>query len=47
MVPLPTLSLSKANMTHIRKSRLGSGLSLQVKVLETVEIVPSSLGGGR
>jgi len=30
----------------IRESRLDSGLGFQVKVLETCQVVPSSLGSG-
>ena len=33
------------NMAHTRQSRPDSGLGLQVNVLHTVEVVPSSLGG--
>ena len=33
------------NMAHTRQSRPDSGLGLQVKVLHTVQVVPSSLGG--
>ena len=41
-----TTPLSRqANMAHARQSRPDSGLGLQVKVLQTVEVVPSSLGG--
>ena len=39
MVPL-----SRANMTHIRQSRPGSGHGFQVNVLKTFKVVPSSLG---
>ena len=36
----------RANMAHIRQSRPDSGLGVQVKVLETFQIVPSSLRSG-
>ena len=34
------------NMEHIRQSRPDSGPGFQVNVLETYEVVPSSLGSG-
>jgi len=36
----------RANMAHIRQSRPDSVLDIQVKVLKTFEVVPSSLGSG-
>jgi hypothetical protein len=33
-----------ANLAHIRQSRPDSGLGFQVKVLQTFQVVPSSLG---
>jgi len=37
---------SRANSAHIRQSRPESGLGFQVSVVETFQVVPSSLGGG-
>ena len=37
----------RANKTHIRQSRPNSGLSSQVKDLQTLQVLPSSLGDGR
>ena len=34
-------------MAHIRQSRPDYGLCFQAKVLETFQVVPSSLGSGR
>ena len=36
----------RANMAHIRQSRSDSGLGVQMKVLRTLSVVPSSLGNG-
>ena len=33
-------------MAHIRQLRLDCGLGVQVKVLETIEVVPTWLGSG-
>ena len=33
-------------MAHIRQSRLDPGLDFRVKVLHTIQVVPSSLGSG-
>jgi len=37
----------RANMAHIRQARPNSGLGFEVKVLETVQVVPSSPRSGR
>ena len=37
---------SRANVAPIRQSRPDSGLGFQVRVLETISVVPSSLGNG-
>ena len=36
----------RANMAHRRQSRPDPGLGFQVQVLETFQVVPSSLGSG-
>ena len=36
----------QANVAHIRQPRPDSGLGVQVKVLQTLQVVPSSLGSG-
>ena len=37
----------RANMAHIRQSRPGSGLGIQIKVHKAFNVVPFSLGSGR
>ena len=39
-----TVNRVRANMAHVRQSRPGPGLGFQVKVLNTLAGVPSSLG---
>jgi len=39
--------ISRANMAHIRQSRPDSGLGVQVKAIETFQVVPSSFESGR
>jgi len=34
----------RANMAHVRQSRPYCGLGFQVKALDTLQVVPSSLG---
>jgi len=40
------LDCCRANMAHVRQSGLGSGLGFQIKVLDTVSFVASTLGSG-
>ena len=37
----------RVNLAHVRQSRPDSGFSCQVKALDTVYVIPSSLGSGR
>ena len=36
----------RANVAHIKQSRPDSGLGVQVKVVKTFQVVPTSLGSG-
>ena len=39
-------AVGRENMAHIRQPRPNYGLHIQVKVLKTFQVVPSSLGSG-
>jgi len=41
-----TYTTVQANMAHMRQSRPDFGFDFQVKVLTTVQVVPSLLGSG-